>query len=86
MNIHDFIANLANELAKKNRTMDSKQLASVLNAHGFTTKYGDTYQGERGTSNVLSSAYRHFSAQGDFDTAENIATVFTNKYGETPWY
>lgn len=86
MDIKDFIAKLANELASKGRTMDSKQLASVLNANGFSTTYGDEYQGARGTSNVISSAYRNAMAQGDQISADNIATVFTNTAGETPWY
>ncbi len=86
MNKKDYIANLANELASKGSTMDSKQLASVLNVNGYTTNSGDEYQGLRGTSNVISSAYRNAMAQGDQISADNIATVFTNTAGETPWY
>lgn len=82
-----FIRNLANELVKNKTTMSAKELACVLNAMGYTSTYGDSYDPNgRGIYKVIISAY--YRARGDGDTCHDydaIAKAFTKPNGEYAW-
>lgn len=71
---------------KKDQTMTSQQLAASLNASGCKTTYDTEYEGKRGTDKLKSATFKECMNEGDVNTADNIASVFTNKDGNTPWY
>ena len=85
MNSKKYVGQLANQLSQTNQIMNSQQLAAALNAAGCKTTYNTNYKGGRGTDKLKSSAYNEAQSNGDIKTAKNIAEVFVDKEGETPW-
>lgn len=75
MNVFDLIGDLANSLSKTGEKMTFGEARSKT----------ETARSNRGFAKQVSAAYDHFTKKKDFETADKIATRFTNKDGDHSW-
>lgn len=78
------IASLAHSLTQNDIVMSGKSIQELFNINGITTQYGTPYgdNGGRGVHKLISSAWKFYHDNGDYQTAYDIARAFVNQDGE----
>lgn len=61
--------------------MHVKELAGLLNWNGFTTNYGTSFKGGRGTYTLIHATYDWLMATGRPTDADNVAKSFKKPDG-----
>jgi hypothetical protein len=72
----EFVAWVAEELAKRKTFMSVPTLMNLVNAKGGTTNYDDTFSGGRGSYRLVSGTYHRMMAAERPDRAHNVAVAF----------
>lgn len=73
---YDFVAWVAEELAKRESFMSVPTLVSLLNRHGGKTNYGTEFGGGRGSYRLVSGTYHRLDRAGKGDAADRVAQRF----------
>jgi hypothetical protein len=73
---YEFVARVAEELAKRETFMSVPALMDLVNAKGGRTNYGTQYEGGRGSYKLVSGTYHRMMAAGTPDRAHNVAVAF----------
>ncbi len=74
--LYEAIGSLANELAKTGKKMTFSEVNKEL---------GNPRKSSRAIAGDIRRAYNYFLNKGDYETANHIATSFTNKNGDWAW-
>lgn len=85
---YKFIADLSEFLVSHNMTLTGIQLAELLNAKGFRTKYGTKYKtisSRAMLSKIVEPAWNYFYKNKKYQIALNISKAFTDKNGNLAW-
>lgn len=85
---YQIIASIAHSLTHNDIVMSGKELQDLFNMNGITTQYGTQYgdNGGRGVHKLISSAWKYYQDNGDFQTAYDIARAFVNQNGEYAYW
>jgi hypothetical protein len=73
---YEFVARVAEELAKRETFMSVPALMDLINAKGGRTNYGTQYEGGRGSYKLVSGTYHRMMAADTPDRAHNVAVAF----------
>lgn len=73
---YEFIARVADELAKREVFMSVPMLAELVNRKGGRTDYGTEFEGERGTYRLVSGTYDRMITAQRPDRAHHVAVSF----------
>jgi hypothetical protein len=85
---YQIIASLAQTLIQNNIVMSGKEIQDLFNMNGIKTQYGTPFgdNGGRGIHKLISSAWKFYQDNGDYQTAYNIARAFVNQNGEYAYW
>ncbi len=81
----DFITNLATTLAEKGQKMNAKELAEQLNEAGFKTEANRSYNGMRGTYQLVRAVHLRLKNKELNKQAEIVAMSFVKYNGKAAW-
>lgn len=62
--------------------MTFDQLATLLNANGYTTEYGSPFTGGRGVAKLVHAIWDRLDAQGLIAERDAVVASFTNAVGD----
>ena len=75
-NKYEFVAWMAVELRKRDTYMSVPALIDMVNARGYTTNYGTSFEGGRGSYKLVSGTYRRMMEVDSPDRAQAVAEAF----------
>ena len=73
---YEFVARVAEELAKRDTFMSVPALMDLVNTKGGRTNYGTEFEGGRGSYKLVSGTYHRMVAAGTPERAHNVAVAF----------
>jgi hypothetical protein len=73
---YEFVARVAEELAKRETFMSVPALMDLVNAKGGRTDYGTEFSGGRGSYKLVSGTYKRMIDGGTPERARNVAVAF----------
>ncbi len=73
---YEFVARVADELAKRDAFMSVPALMELVNSKGGRTNYGEPFSGVRGSYRLVSGTYHRMTRAGSPDRAHSVAVSF----------